>query len=187
MHHLQWSDDPVRSARTLPAPLPSQGRARLGNELGGHCSAGAAALPPWHISGVPRGRGGWKRMPSPKPLRVEVGATSSLLTPGTGRSSNSSCALQRSRRFAPRARRGSPPLLSTWPCSGSRRTLYHPSLEEAATVPTTTWQWDMLIEATSSRLGCHNIDSTRQCVVAHKKCAIHSLACLLLDVINPVM
>ena len=42
-------------------------------------------------------------MPSPEPLRVEGGATSSLLAPGTGRSSNS-CALQRSpRRFAPRA------------------------------------------------------------------------------------
>ena len=124
-------------------------------------------------------------MPSSEPLRVEGGATSSLLAPGTGRSSNS-CALQRSRRFAPRARRGSPHL-STWPRSGSRRTLYHPSLEEVATVPTTTWQWDLLIEATSSRLGCHNIDSTRQGVVAHQKCAIHSLAILLVDVIIPVM
>ena len=124
-------------------------------------------------------------MPSPDPLRFEGGATSPLLTPGTGRSSNS-CALQRSRRFAPRAHGGSPPL-STWPRSGSRRTLYHPSLEEAATVPTTTWSWGLLIEATSSRMGCHNIDSTRQCVVAHHKCAIHSFASLLLDVIIPVM
>ena len=81
-------------------------------------------------------------MPSPEPIRVEGGATSSLLTPGAGRSSNSSCTLQQ---------RGWAPFLSTWPCSGSRRTLYHPSLEEAATVPSTTWQWDLLIEATSSR------------------------------------
>ena len=68
-------------------------------------------------------------------------------------------------------------------------TLYeiYPSLEEAATVPTTTRQWHLLMEATSSRLGCHTIDSARQCLVAHKTCAIHSLAVLLVDVIIPVM
>ena len=157
--------------------------------LGGHCSVGGVALPPWHFfQWVPRKRGSGTRRPSSEPsLRFEGGTTaSSAFRRGAGRRSNS-CAILRSGRFAPRARGGGSPssiTVSTWLRSGSRRTLYH---EEAATVPTTTRHWDLLIGASSSRLGCHNIDSTRQCLVAHKKCAIHSFAFLLVDVIIPVM
>ena len=184
MHHLQWSDDPVRSAGTLPGPLPSQGRARLGNELvffvALRSSVGTALLAPQlchhgNSPGCLEEEGAGRRCHHPNPYL--------LLVPGGQATPAPYSALLAASH---RARPGSPPL-STWPRSGSRRTLYHPSLEEAATVPTTTWQWDLLIEATSSRLGCHNIDSTRQCVVAHQKCAIHSFASLFVDVIIPVM
>ena len=130
------------------------------------------------------GRGG--HHPNPYDAKVaRLRSPPSREAPGEQATPVPYCALGASHR----ARGGLPSSISvsTWLRSGSRRTLYHPSLEEAATVPTTTRHWDLLIGASSSRLGCHNIDSTRQCLVAHKKYAIHSLAFLCVDGIIPVI